>query len=60
MTTIHSAMARFLTQNERNPFHANGPLSVNPAKPAGTSATATRMLNSPSHRGNTGSSWSSK
>ncbi len=60
MTTIHSAMARFLTQNDRNPFQANGPLSVKPAKPAGTSATAMTTLNSPTHRGNTGCSWSSK
>ena len=54
MTPIQRAMAKFLTQNDRKPFHASGPVSVIPAKPAGTSVMAITTLNQATHRGNTG------
>lgn len=44
MTAIQMAIAMFLTQNDRNPFQANGPVRVRPANPAGTSATAMSRL----------------
>ena len=60
MTTIQSAMATFRTQNDRKPFQANAPLSVNPAKQAGMSAIAIATLKSATQRGKTGRACTSK
>src|SRR4030095_16121267 len=58
ITTIHSAMAMFLSQNDTRPSHAKGPDSASPAKPAGTRAMAMTTLNRATHRGKTG--WASR
>ena len=38
MTTIHTAMAMFFSQNDSTPSHASGPVNDTPTKAAGTSA----------------------
>src|SRR4029453_11392688 len=54
MTTIQTAMDRFLTQKGSSPSHAMGPSSASPVKAAGAKAAATRRLKCATQRLNTG------
>src|SRR6516225_198301 len=59
ITISHAARATFFTQNDRKPFQAKTPVSVSPAKPAGTRTAAISTLKCPTQRANTGwSCWS--